>query len=96
MSVRRATLRARAGRLAADFLTSWGSSRVVGRSLERVQVARDRIEEIEGAFLHFWLLPSREDLRTLRRRVHRVRKEVRALETEVGRLEAMVEGDARP
>lgn len=75
----------------AEVLTRHGRTERVTRALERVQAARARVAEVEGALLHFWLLPAREDLRAVRRRVHRLRREVRTLEAEISALERLVE-----
>lgn len=77
----------------AGWLESYGDPDRFAHRLERLQRTRARIEEVEAAALHFWLLPARGDLRAVRRRVHRLRREVRALENEVGQLEAIIGGD---
>jgi polyhydroxyalkanoate synthesis regulator phasin len=83
-------LRGRALDRLARLLDAYGDGDGLARGLERVQAARGRLEEVEEAGLHFWLLPARSDLRALRRRVHRLRREVRTLEAEIGRLEAIL------
>ncbi|MEL6189938.1 MAG: hypothetical protein AAFU79_35385 [Myxococcota bacterium] len=84
-------LRARVGWTALRAYRRLGGGERAEAALQSVQATRERVEEIEGALLHFWLLPSRADLRTLRRRVHRLRREVRALEGELARVERLLE-----
>lgn len=84
-------LRARVGGTALEAYRRLGGHDRAESALAEMQTTRERVEEIEGALLHFWLLPSRQDLRALRRRVHRLRREVRALESEVGRVERLLE-----
>lgn len=76
-----------ARRRAASLIARHGEDVDFGRALHRVQRNRARVSEVEASVLHFWLLPAREDLQTLRRRVHRLRAEVGALEGAVERLE---------
>ncbi len=76
----------------AGVLSAWVDGDAWSRAIDRVQTTRGRIADLEAAALHFCLLPSREDLRVVRRRVHRVRREMSALEAELERLEAAVEG----
>lgn len=85
-------LRSRAADATVRVL-SRGDAERMAQAIEQVQHARARVEEVEGAILHFWLLPSRADLRTLRRRVQRLRRELRAVEGELSRLEALVEDE---
>lgn len=86
-------VRTRAAEAAAELLSRHADAGRMTRVFERVQTARARVEEVEGALLHFWLLPARDDLRALRRRLHRLRREIRAVEQELGRLEGLVDED---
>ena len=59
----------------AAWLDRTGDPARIGRAVSRAQTTRVRLSEVEEALLHFWLLPAREDLRSLRRRVRRLRRE---------------------
>lgn len=70
-------------KLRSDQLVSW---------LTQVQAWRGTLEDLEGAMLHLWALPSRADLRRLQRRVVGLRRRVSDLDRVVARLERAVDG----
>lgn len=73
--------------LRSDQLVTW---------LTQVQAWRGTLEDLEGAALHLWALPSRADLRRLQRRVVGLRRRVSELDRLVARLERAVEDSAAP
>lgn len=62
--------------------------------LTQVQAWRGTLEDLEGAALHLWALPSRADLRRLQRRVVGLRRRLSDLDRVVARLERAVEDAA--
>ena len=78
----------------AEWLARNGSSEGLGQVVARVQRTRAQLSDIEEAVLHFWLLPARDDLRSLRRRVIRLRRDLSALDEELARIETLVEDDS--
>ncbi|MEQ8272712.1 MAG: hypothetical protein RMA76_41605 [Deltaproteobacteria bacterium] len=55
--------------------------------LATVQSLRAAVEDVQGAVLHFAALPTRQDVRKLRRRVGGLRRRVAELDLALARLE---------
>ena len=59
------------------------------RMFGRVQAVRSRVQDVQEALLHSANLPARSDVRRLRKKVLKLRCQVRALEDEVAELEKL-------
>ena len=57
------------------------------RALASVQELRGSVEEVQAAILHFYALPTRQDVRQLQRRVVGLRRRVAELDLAIARLE---------
>ncbi len=56
--------------------------------LASVQQVRVLVEDVQGAALHFFALPNRQDVRRLQRRMVALRRKVQAVDAALDRLEA--------
>lgn len=84
-------------RAAARLMAEGADTERLADLLARVQGIRASIEEVQGAALHFVALPSRQDVRKLKRRMISLERRVSELELAVTRLERAARGRrARP
>ncbi len=81
-----------------EQLTHWvaeyGSAEKLSQGLAGIQRKRRQVEELQGALLHFWLLPSRQDVKELRRKLLRLRRRSQRLSEQLEELEKRLSEDS--